>query len=605
MFQFKTVHKKLLIIGLATLLLEAVIVTILYKGVNAFYADLTNRMALMLTEQVKSALTPETLNFSEISRRKRRELRRLMRGFSDSDSQILQVLLIDKNHRIVLSSDPQAEGLIYRKESELKLLKTRTPQIVNRTWQGNIGILDVIYPLYRDDELIGYLRTVISVQHLQSFYRNRKPIILGASVFTFIIILLTVLFTSRIYQKSLKEINTALTQLDQSNFEFKPSVQKGDELEPVYTGLSRLFEKTADLSESFRQSEKRIQAMMKVIHEGLLIMDRDMKIVTYNEYLLELLHVRKHSEIEGQLYQIFQNNPRLVEIYRRSKDPLTHTVKRILTLKLPDSATVNVQVHTMGITDHHGVSGVIFYFKNLGLIHELEQNLHRSMKYGLISQLASSIGHEIRNPLSSLAIHTEIIKNMVGKSIRDPDRLQKIHKSLHILNVEIERLQSMIDQFFNLAKSREIELSYENINDLIEETIALVQQQAYERNIRIQCQYANHVPMVKISRDKIKQVIINIILNSFDAMPEGGDLRIRTVHEDGRVKIAIQDTGLGIPEDIQQHIFEFYFTTKENGGGIGLAISRKIVEAHEGELYFESREGKGTTFYIDLPTNVN
>ncbi len=605
MVRFKTVHKKLLIIGLATLVLEAAIVYVLYTGINAFYADLTNRMALMLTEQVKNALTPEQLDFNEISRRKRRELRRLMQGFSDSDSQILQVLLIDNNHRIVLSSDPRAEGLIYRKESELELLKTRTPQIVSRTWQGNIGILDVIYPLYRDEQLIGYLRTVISVQHLQSFYRNRQQILIAAGGFMFVIILLTVFLTSRIYQKSLKEINTALTQLNQSNFEFKPTVQKGDELEPVYTGLSRLFEKTADLSESFRQSEKRIQAMMKVIHEGLLIMDREMKIVTYNEYLLELLHIRKHYDVEKQLYSVFQNNPRLLEIYRRSKDPLTHAAKRILTLKLPDKTTINVQVHTMAITDQQGVSGVIFYFKNLGLIHELEQNLHRSMKYGLISQLASSIGHEIRNPLSSLAIHTEIIKNMVEKSIQDHERLQKIHKSLHILNVEIERLQSMIDQFFNLAKSREIELSYENINDLIEETIALVQQQAYERNIHIQCRYANHLPMIKISRDKIKQVIINIILNSFDAMPEGGELRIRTLHEDGKVQIAIQDTGLGIPADIQQHIFEFYFTTKENGGGIGLAISKKIIEAHEGELYFESEEGKGTTFYIDLPTNVN
>ncbi len=600
--QFKTLHKKLLIIGLATLLLEAVIVYLLYTSINAFYADLSSKIAYMLTEQIKNVLISEPFDFRKIDKYNRYPLRRFLKRFSRQDSKILSILLIDKHNRIVVSSDPKVEGWEYQNPRELQLLRTERPQVVNRTWQGDIEILDVIWPVYQEGELQGYLRTVVSVQHLQNFYKNRKKILYFASVFTFGIILLTVLLTSRIYQSSIKDINIAIEHLSEANYDYRPAMKKGDEFEPVYSGLQKLFEKTADLSESFRESEKRIQAMMRVIHEGLLIIDMNMNIATYNDYLLDILRIRRYSDPHKQIYKIFQLNPRLVEIYRRSRDPMTHAVRKILALRLLDGRTMNVQVHAMPISENGRVSSIIFYFKNLGLLQELEQNLHRSMKYGLISQLASSIGHEIRNPLSSLAIHTEIVSSLVNKSVKDKDRARKIHKSISILNAEIERLQKMIDQFFNLAKSKDIQLSYENINDLVSEVLDLVQQQAFERNVRIQKYFGNHLPLVNISKDQIKQVIINLILNAFDAMPEGGDLYIRTGLKEGRVRISIKDTGIGIPDAIKDRIFDLYFSTKESGGGIGLAISRRIVEAHEGQLYFESREGVGTIFYVELPT---
>ncbi len=239
------------------------------------------------------------------------------------------------------------------------------------------------------------------------------------------------------------------------------------------------------------------------------------------------------------------------------------------------------------------------------MLNELEQTLQRSMKYGVISQLSSSIGHEIRNPLSSLAIHTEIVDSMVIKSVEDKSRLKKIKKSINILNSEVERLQKLIDQFFNLAKAQEIKLTYENINDLMRDIYDLVQQQALEKNVQINRYFSKNLPMIKVSKDQLKQVIINLILNAFDAMPEGGDLTLRTAYREGFVIISIKDTGAGIPENIRDNIFDLYFTTKDSGGGIGLAISRKIIEAHEGNFYFETKNVFGTIFYIELPTSQN
>ena len=178
---------------------------------------------------------------------------------------------------------------------------------------------------------------------------------------------------------------------------------------------------------------------------------------------------------------------------------------------------------------------------------ELEENLHRSMKYGVISKLASSVGHEIRNPLSSLAIHTEIVDGLVSKSVKDEQQLKKIKKSVGVLNSEVDRLNKMIGQFFNLAKAEEIKLTCENTNNLLNEIADIVNQQAHEKNISIHKKYSDNLPMITVSRDQIKQVLINLVLNSFDAMPEGGDLYLKTFRYDGRVVISIKDSGVGIP----------------------------------------------------------
>lgn len=109
--------------------------------------------------------------------------------------------------------------------------------------------------------------------------------------------------------------------------------------------------------------------------------------------------------------------------------------------------------------------------------------------------------------------------------------------------------------------------------------------------------------MLYISKDQIKQVIINLILNAYDAMTDGGDLYLCTKYIEGKVIITVKDTGKGIQEEAHDHIFDLYFSTKPSGGGIGLAISQKIIEFHEGNIYFESKPYEGTTFSIELPTS--
>ncbi|MEJ2637627.1 MAG: ATP-binding protein [Calditrichia bacterium] len=597
----KTIYKKALIIGAASILLEGIIIFFLYTSINAFYADLTNKLAFLLVEQVKNVIETDRLDLAKLSPYNKYPTRRLMNRFSGDNSKILHILLIDTTNNIVVSDDPSVEGKQYTSRRELQLLNTDHPTIVDRTWEGNQEILDVIMPIIQDSVKQGYLRTVISVNHLQNFYQNRKVVLLFASIFSLGIIILIVLTTSGIYKSNLEDIGTALEKLQQSDFNYRVNYQKQDEFTPLFTRLNELFEKTIDMNASFRQSEERINAMMKVIHEGLMIVNANMKIISYNDYLLDIFHIRNPKAPEEKIYQILQKNPKLLEIYRRARDPLTHAVRKTMAISLLDDSTIDIQINALSILEGENTNSVIFYVKNLGLIKELEQNLNRSMRYTIISQLASSVGHEIRNPLSSLAIHTEVLDDLVAQIPTDKDKSQKIKKSLKILNSEITRISKLTDQFFNLAKPKEVELGLENINSIIKDIATLVQQEAYEKAVNLKLQLTKDLKSVNMIRDQIKQVILNIVLNAFDSMPNGGTLYLITREVENNVVIIIKDSGSGIPEEIRDKIFDLYFSTKSTGGGIGLAISKKIIEAHEGKLYFKTKINAGTSFIIELP----
>jgi signal transduction histidine kinase len=131
--------------------------------------------------------------------------------------------------------------------------------------------------------------------------------------------------------------------------------------------------------------------------------------------------------------------------------------------------------------------------------------------------------------------------------------------------------------------------------------ILLVQQQALENKITLEIKLKENMPKLYGDADQIKQVILNILLNAFDALEKGGIVKVETKQENNRIKIYIEDNGKGIPVTIQKKIFELYFSTKEDGGGIGLALCKNIVEAHEGTITFHSKEGKGSQFCLILP----
>ena len=231
-----------------------------------------------------------------------------------------------------------------------------------------------------------------------------------------------------------------------------------------------------------------------------------------------------------------------------------------------------------------------------------QRQLFQAEKLAALGKLSAGIAHEIRNPLTSIKI---LIYSLADPGASDASR----EKDLKVIESEIERVNKIIRQFLDFARPRPPSLEKGDARKLISETLALVGYEIESQGIQVEREDEGDLPPVAMDREQMKQVLLNLILNSLQAMPGGGKLTIQTIlspfRERGEVgeavEIGVRDTGGGIPAEIQERIFEPFFSTKEEGIGLGLSVAQRIVEEHGGRIRVESAEGKGTIFSIILP----
>lgn len=225
-----------------------------------------------------------------------------------------------------------------------------------------------------------------------------------------------------------------------------------------------------------------------------------------------------------------------------------------------------------------------------------EEMLHRQDKLAAVGQLAAGVAHEIRNPLTSMKGYAEFLQ----LDEKDPERLE----FLNIILDEIERVNVIVEDFMVLAKPKAVELEEKNVIPVIQNVLSLLEFEARKKNVKLYFDYSNDIIQIECDENRLKQVFLNFVKNGIEAMPNGGELHVKTYIHDNNVQISIQDTGVGIPEEKLKKLGEPFYTTKKNGNGLGLMVSFKIIESHNGKVFVESEPNKGTTFNIVLPAKT-
>jgi two-component system NtrC family sensor kinase len=179
----------------------------------------------------------------------------------------------------------------------------------------------------------------------------------------------------------------------------------------------------------------------------------------------------------------------------------------------------------------------------------------------------------------------------------------KRRRILELSLSEIQRLSEMLRNMLSFSKPEEEARKRINLNDLLEGILLMMERQMRESNVRVVLDLDSQIPEVMASTNQMRQVMLNMFKNAKEAMPNGGTLTVRTANEDQKVSVHIQDSGVGIPEEIRNKIFEAFFTTKQKvkGVGLGLSVCYGIIKDHGGDIKVESEEGKGTTFTVSLP----
>ncbi len=224
-----------------------------------------------------------------------------------------------------------------------------------------------------------------------------------------------------------------------------------------------------------------------------------------------------------------------------------------------------------------------------------EAQLIRSEKLAALGQLAAGIAHEIRNPLTSINILIHSLRQNISSG-------ESRSEDFKVIEEEIHRINEIVDQFLRFAKPAPPHLERTEVTSIFEEILQLLRPQMEKLRISVEKDFRS-VPLITIDNEQMKQVILNLLMNSIQAMPEGGQFRLEgEVSKDGQwVELSIRDSGVGIPPEDMDKLFDPFFSTKEGGIGLGLSIAHRIIDQHHGKIEVTSNPNEGTIFTVYLP----
>ncbi len=239
----------------------------------------------------------------------------------------------------------------------------------------------------------------------------------------------------------------------------------------------------------------------------------------------------------------------------------------------------------------------------LGFLSERERWMHRKLvrkeQLAAMGMMSSQIAHAVRNPLGTISLSAEMLSDEL-KKYKEVDT-REAHSLINSIMNEVERLNGVVEEYLLFVKQPELAYTSCDMSRMLESLIKFLDKEAGRRNILFVRSFDKDLPRVPIDERKLRQALINILRNSFDAMPQGGQIRLSTRKLKDDVEITIEDTGTGIPKENLKRIFEPFFSTKDLGTGLGLSIARDIIMEHGGGISCESKKDTGTIVKIKLP----
>ncbi|MGE5185191.1 MAG: ATP-binding protein [Acidobacteriota bacterium] len=230
-------------------------------------------------------------------------------------------------------------------------------------------------------------------------------------------------------------------------------------------------------------------------------------------------------------------------------------------------------------------------------VEERERGLVRSERLAAIGKMAAMIAHEVRNPLSSIGLNTELLdEELEGASAEAKQLLGSIHR-------EVDRLSAITEEYLAFARLPKPKVAKEPVNKLVTELADFVREDLAVKNVQLGVELAQGDPVALIDAAQIRQCLVNLVRNASEAVTAkgGGRVTLRTHTSDSRVVIEVEDDGTGISADVLPRLFDPFFSTKESGSGLGLALTQQIVKDHGGDVGVASSVGKGTTFKVSVP----
>ena len=352
--------------------------------------------------------------------------------------------------------------------------------------------------------------------------------------------------------------------------------------------------------ESF-DSEQQFRLIVEAAPIGLLLVDESGAIVIVNASALHQFGYER-EELLGKSVEMLVPGPSQSDHHQHRagfmKAPQARSMgagRELFGLR-KDGSEFAVEIGLTPIQTTQGMR-VVAAIMDISARKHLEIQLRRAERLAELGTLASGMAHEIGTPMNVILGRAEYLLQRAADG--------GMKKGLTTIITQVERITKVMNQLLAFARRRTPERRAVDLGEIVDESLEMFQERITQSRITVDMTIESSLPPVRADRDQLIQVLINLVMNSIHAMPEGGRLRLSLAREGRSVCLGVSDTGHGMPEEIRSKVFEAFFTTKDfgKGTGLGLTVVKGIIEEHGGTIAVESAVDKGTTFWIRLPLN--
>lgn len=541
--------------------------------------------------------------------------------------------VVDQSGTVIAASDPTREGSLQPRRADLASLTAQDSLEQLRVIYSRDGqTLDVSEPMVLGDQAFGSIRigvsTLLMRRELNASLRPALVTAAGAlGVAVFVAALLAQLLLRPIHV-----LRGGLTRLGKGEFGVTLDLPPGDEFGELGSFFNTVSQQLSDDRNRLAGQKANLQSAMAHLEDAVALFSPTGDLLFTNPAMQPMLPLSGIGQPVSVLLPVAHAFRHIVEetlASQQSRGPV-----HIEGVGKPGGAREEASdgggsrlLMTHLVTGTSGaLVGVLLVSRNLAYLSRMQSTLAYSQKLVALGRLTAGIAHEVKNPLNAMMIHLELLRTKIrqGAMTVTPEpvsvaaakgslglrpaqeppfsaSVQGALEHVQVIENEIRRLDEVVQGFLKFTRPEDLRLQPVRLSTLLEDLVPVLRPEATKHGVRVVVDCPASVPFVNGDESMLRQVFLNLAINGCQAMPQGGTLRISAAPASGdRVEVRIEDTGTGIKPEHLDKIFDLYFTTKDDGSGIGLSMVYRIVQLHDGEVEVQSTPGRGTTFRVLL-----
>lgn len=522
-----------------------------------------------------------------------RDINVLLREFFSVENSEVQV--IDSNKVVITTTNNQQHHIIGQQSTEVRVKRAllgSPDEAILRDPETGHRMRVVAMPIKSGDETIGAIYIKASIEDIYDQIQQINNILITGTIIAMVISAVLVVLLAQTITGPIIDMKKQAKRMGFGDFSKQVRVYGKDEIGQLAMSFNDLTMKLKEANASTEREKKKLSSVLAHMTDGVLAADPYGNIILMNKRAEEMLELSSEEAFGQPLPTVL----RLSETFSQGEELTNYNESVILDFSTREQDYLIRASFSVIQKDNGPITGIITVLHDVTEQEKIEKDRR---------EFVANVSHELRTPLTTMKSYLEALED---GALSDPELAPKF---LNVTQNETERMIRLVNDLLQLSKidSKDYRFTMQAIDftKFLNEIVDRFEMVSKENNINFKRDIPDYPTYIKMDRDKITQVLDNIISNAIKYSPEGGTITVHLLHQGNNVRLSISDEGLGIPRESQSKIFDrFYRVDKARarnlgGTGLGLAISKELVHAHGGEIWVQSDYGKGTTIYFTLP----